>query len=81
MARKPLKVIEDVYNEHYVYLRNFLMGLTRDSELADEIIQELFAKILLTPSQVFKVRYMKSWLARGAKNTLLDHYKKRDLPC
>ncbi|TYS18540.1 RNA polymerase sigma factor [Rossellomorea vietnamensis] len=76
-GHQPLKVIEDVYNKHYSYLRNFLMGLTRDGELADEIIQELFAKILLNPSTVFEVRHMKSWLVRGAKNTLLDHYKKK----
>ena len=27
---------------------------------------------------VNNVTYMKSWLARGAKNTLLDHYKKKN---
>ncbi|UUI05456.1 RNA polymerase sigma factor [Oceanobacillus jeddahense] len=58
-------------------LRNFLIGLTKSDEIADEIIQELFSKILVTPTIVYKVDYMKSWLARGAKNTLLDYYKKK----
>ncbi len=73
----PLDIIEDIYNEHYLYLKNFLIGLTKDGELADDIIQELFSKILLSPTTVLQVKYMKSWLVRGAKNTLLDHYKKK----
>ncbi|TMU83776.1 RNA polymerase sigma factor [Bacillus sp. BHET2] len=77
VLRKPLKTIENAYNEHYLYLRNFLMGLTRDGQLADDIIQELFAKILLNPSRILEVSYMKSWLIKGARNTLLDHYKKK----
>jgi len=66
-----------MYNAHYVYLRNFLIGLTKNDEAADDIIQELFTKILLSPASISKVNYMKSWLIRGAKNTLLDHYKKK----
>ncbi|MBD8069599.1 RNA polymerase sigma factor [Bacillus sp. PS06] len=73
----PLEAIEEIYNEHYSYLRNFLIGLTKDDAIADDIIQELFSKILVNPTSVFKVKYMKSWLVQGAKNTLLDHYKKK----
>lgn len=73
----PLVLIEEIYNEHYAYLRNFLIGITKSDELADDIIQELFTKILVNPTRVLKVNYMKSWLAKGAKNTLLDHYKKK----
>lgn len=73
----PLKLIEEVYNEHYRYLRNFLIGLTKSDEIADDIIQELFAKILVTPTRILKVNYMKSWLIKSAKNTLIDYYRKK----
>ncbi|GAB3068531.1 RNA polymerase sigma factor [Virgibacillus ainsalahensis] len=73
----PLELIEEIYNEHYVYLRNFLIGLTKNDEVADDIIQELFAKILINPSSVLEVTYMKSWLVKGVKNTLLDYHKKK----
>ncbi|MFA1819310.1 RNA polymerase sigma factor [Virgibacillus oceani] len=53
------------------------MGLTKNDEVGDDIIQELFAKILVNPSSILEVTYMKSWLVRGAKNTLLDYYKKK----
>lgn len=73
----PLDLIEEIYNEHYVYLSNFLIGLTKSDEIAEDIIQELFTKILVSPYRITKVNYMKSWLIRGAKNTLLDYYKKK----
>lgn len=73
----PLEIIERIYKAHYVYLHNFLMGLTKDDELADEIIQELFAKLLLQPQMIQDVGYMKSWLVKSAKNTLIDHYRKK----
>lgn len=75
--KNPLEIIEEVYNEHYLYLRNFLIGLTKSDELADDIIQELFAKILVTPTRILKVNYMKSWLVKSAKNTLIDYYRKK----
>ncbi len=59
--KKPLVLIEEIYNEHYVYLRNFLIGLTKSDLIADDIIQELFTKILISPSSVTEVKYIRSW--------------------
>lgn len=73
----PLVLIEEIYNEHYAYLRNFLIGLTKSDVIADDIIQDFFTKILVSPSVVTEVNYMRSWLITGVKNTLLDYYKKK----
>ncbi|MBD8034076.1 RNA polymerase sigma factor [Solibacillus merdavium] len=73
----PLVLIEEIYNEHYAYLRNFLIGLTKSDVIADDIIQDFFTKILVSPSLVTEVKYMRSWLITGVKNTLLDYYKKK----
>ena len=73
----PLVLIEEIYNEHYTYLRNFLIGLTKSDVIADDIIQDFFTKILVSPSVVTEVKYMRSWLITGVKNTLLDYYKKK----
>ena len=71
------KVIEDLYKEHYVYLKRILFNLTKSEELCDDIIQDVFAKILKNPSLILEVTYMKSWLVKAAKNTLLNYYKKK----
>ncbi|MCA0971417.1 RNA polymerase sigma factor [Halobacillus litoralis] len=73
----PFKRIEEIYETYYTYLKNFLMGLTKDEQVADDVIQELFAKILKQPTLLKSVTHMKSWLLKGAKNTLLDYYKKK----
>lgn len=70
-------VIEGIYKEHYVYLKRILVRLTKDHDLSDDIIQEVFAKILKNPSIVLEVTYMKSWLVKVAKNTLINYYKKK----
>lgn len=73
----PFEDIEDIYKEHYLYLKKILIGLSKNAELSDDIIQDLFAKILKNPSLINEVTYMKSWLVKAAKNGLLDYYKKK----
>lgn len=75
--KNPFEMIEIIYKDHYIYLKNYLLKLTKDASVADDIIQELFSKILKDPSKVSNVTHMKSWLIIAAKNTLLDHYKKK----
>lgn len=75
--KNVFEIIEEIYNEHYAYLRNFLIKLSKDEQIAEDIIQELFTKILTQPQSVLDVEYLKSWLTKGAKNTLLDYYKKK----
>ncbi|CAM3997977.1 RNA polymerase sigma factor [Mesobacillus zeae] len=70
-------LIEEVYREHYLYLKHFLLKLSSDEKLAEDIIQEVFSKILLHPNQIFDVKYMRSWLITSAKNLLIDHYRKK----
>ncbi|GIN57264.1 RNA polymerase sigma factor [Lederbergia ruris] len=77
LNQNPFGVIEGLYKEHYTYLRHFLIGLTKSDELADDIIQELFAKMLTDPAKTQQVTHMKSWLVKAAKNTFLDHYRKK----
>ncbi|MGE7917153.1 RNA polymerase sigma factor [Lysinibacillus xylanilyticus] len=69
--QNPFEVIEEIYEEHYTYLRNFLIGLTKSYDVADDIIQELFAKILTDPSRVQQVTYMKSWLVKAANSLIM----------
>lgn len=73
----PIEVIEDIYNNYYQYLLNFLLSLTTDKRLAEDIIQEVFSKMLLQPEKVLNINNVKSFLVRSAKNQLIDHYRKK----
>lgn len=77
IKNKPFAIIEEMYNENYSYLRNYLIGLTRSHEEADDVIQELFSKILRNPHWVLEVAHTRGWLVKSARNTLLDLHKKK----
>lgn len=77
MKNKPFELIEQMYNAHYAYLRNYLIGFTRSHEEADDVIQELFSKILRNPQSVLEVENIRGWLVTSARNTFLDFYRKK----
>ncbi|UOQ84321.1 RNA polymerase sigma factor [Gracilibacillus salinarum] len=60
-----------------LFLRNFLIGLTKNENEAEDILQDLFTRILFNPENMFKVTYTRSWLLTCAKNAFLDYYKKK----
>src|SRR5690625_7628878 len=77
MNNKPLKIIEEMYNAHYSYLRRYLIGFTRNEGEADDVIQELFSNIIKHPERIVGVENIRGWLVVSARNTFLDFYKKR----
>lgn len=77
MKNKPLELIEQMYNDHYSYLRNYLIGFARSHEEADDVIQELFSKILRNPQSVLEIENIRGWLVTSARNTFLDFYRKK----
>ncbi|WP_081626280.1 RNA polymerase sigma factor [Caldibacillus debilis] len=73
----PMEVIEDLYNTHYRYMLNFLLRLTPDRQLAEDIVQEVFSNLLTHPETMLKVRNIQSFLITSARNRLIDHYRKK----
>jgi RNA polymerase sigma-70 factor (ECF subfamily) len=73
----PFEAIERIYHEHYPYLLNFLLSFTSDKQLAEDIIQDVFSKMLLQPDKIVTIANFKSFLVRSAKNQLIDHYRKK----
>ncbi|MBT2218604.1 RNA polymerase sigma factor [Virgibacillus dakarensis] len=74
---RPFQYVERIYEEHYYDLRRYLTKMTYSQEEADDIIQELFTKIITKPSIIKDVRSIKGWLKVAARNTLIDRYKKK----
>ncbi|REJ16310.1 MAG: hypothetical protein C6W57_09385 [Caldibacillus debilis] len=73
----PMEVIEDLYNTHYRYMLNFLLRLTPDRQLAEDIVQEVFSNLLTHPETMLKIRNIQSFLITSARNRLIDHYRKK----
>ncbi|ANB57242.1 RNA polymerase sigma factor, sigma-70 family protein [Anoxybacillus sp. B7M1] len=70
-------LIEDVYKKHYLYLKRFLLKITSDEKLIEDVIQEVFSKMLLNPEKILEVKYIRSWLMVSTRNLLIDHFRKK----
>ena len=57
-------------------LFRFLVHLTRDQQVASEILQETFLKVLTKIDKVHNPEQFKSWLFRTAKNMFIDMTRK-----
>ncbi|SET14631.1 RNA polymerase sigma-70 factor, ECF subfamily [Oceanobacillus limi] len=71
-------LIEKEYEENYLYLKNFILKLTKDDQIAEDLIQETFLKVLKNPEQVVTVTYFRSWLITCAKNLFIDFKRKKN---
>lgn len=75
--RDLFSIIEDEYIKNYRYLRSILLKMCSDERLVEDIIQELFSKVLADPDMISKVYNLRAWMAKSAKNLLIDYYRKK----
>ncbi|PFG05289.1 RNA polymerase sigma factor [Bacillus sp. es.034] len=75
--KDTFSLIEKEYTMNYSYLKNFLVKLTNDQNLAEDVVQEVFSRLLKEPEKILEVQYIKSWLVSVSKNILIDHYRKK----
>lgn len=67
--------VRHAYEEHSVGVRLFLVGVLRDSSLADDILQVVFAK-LLTHGQRVRRETVRGWLFQVAWNEVQLHRRR-----
>lgn len=53
------------------------MTLTRDEQLAEDIIQEVFTKLLQMPDLIYTTTSLEGWLIKASKNKLIDYFRKK----
>ncbi len=69
--------LREIINHYKDDLFRFLVHLTRNHELANDILQESFLKLLTKIDTIKKPEQLKSWLFRIAKNQFIDHTRKK----
>ncbi len=70
-------MIEELYEEHSNSLRGFAVTKTGDPDLADEILQETFARALtnLELLRMLPGHKRRAWLFTTLRNAVTDHYR------
>lgn len=68
---------EDLFRRHSASLFEYLCGMTRDRELASDLVQDTFVRAYAARVDVASVAYPQAWLFRIATNLALTAAKRR----
>ena len=69
--------VEYLYETYRSDIYRYLVGLTRDPDLAEDILSETFCTAIMALDGLRDDRSVKSWLLTIARNKWLDHLRKR----
>lgn len=67
----------EIWNSTQDKLKNFVFKLTRDREIAADIVQDVFLKVHAKINQVKDSDKLTGWIYRIARNTITDYYRGR----
>lgn len=68
--------MEEIYKEYSKIVYNYLLSLTNNTEIAEELMQETFYSAVKNINKFRNESSMKTWLCKIAKNKWFDYYKK-----
>ena len=76
MEKNENSHIESIWNEYYDQLMKFILLRVPDKATAEDILQNVFLKILTNIEALKDSTKMKSWLFQITRNTIIDHFRK-----
>lgn len=68
--------MEEIYKEYSKIVYSYLISLTNNPEIAEELMQETFYSAVKNINKYRGEASLKTWLCRIAKNKWLDYLKK-----
>lgn len=68
--------LETVYEEYNRYIYHLCLKLTRNKAEAEDLMQEVWVKVVRYESYVAQVDHLKAWLTTICMNTFRDRYRK-----
>lgn len=69
--------VEYLYETYRSDVYRYLLGMTRDPDLAEDLLSETFCTAILSLETLRNDGAVKSWLLTIARNKWLDHVRKR----
>lgn len=68
--------MEEIYKEYSEKLYNYLFSLSKDENIAEDLLQETFYSAVKNINKFRNESSISTWLYKIAKNKWLDYYKK-----
>lgn len=75
MEEKECNNIESIWEEYYDLLLKFILKRVSDKATAEDILQNVFTKILANINSLKDSTKLKSWIFQITRNTIIDHYR------
>lgn len=77
-----IQSVQSWYEQYRVGIYRFALSILKDASLAEDVLQETFARLLQKGNFPFEPGMEKPWLYRVARNLCYDHLRrqKRELP-
>lgn len=76
VAQGDASCLGTLFERHNLSVYQYCRQMTRHSELAEDLVQEIFLKILRKAGSFRRQGSFKAWLFNIARNTTLDHLRK-----
>lgn len=70
------ETLEQIYNDYHKYIYHLCLKLTRNQVEAEDLMQEVWVKVVRYESYVKEVDHVKAWLTTICMNTFRDRYRK-----
>lgn len=64
------------WGDNELFLKNWLQNKTGDTELAEDLLQDVFIKALKHKERFCSLEHARSWLLTMAKNASVDNHRK-----
>lgn len=68
--------LNEVYEEYNRYIYHLCLKLTRNTTEAEDLMQEVWVKVVRYETNVNEVEHLKAWLTTITMNTFRDRYRK-----
>ncbi|MFF5994071.1 MULTISPECIES: RNA polymerase sigma factor [unclassified Lysinibacillus] len=65
-----------IYNEFHRYIYHLCLKLTRNTSEAEDLMQEVWVKVVRYEDNLTEVDHVKAWLTTITMNTFRDRYRK-----
>jgi RNA polymerase sigma-70 factor (ECF subfamily) len=67
--------IEQIWEEYHTKLHSFIQNRVRDESVAEDILQEVFLRIISRIDTLREDSKIQSWMYQIARNVIIDHYR------
>ncbi|MCU9613744.1 RNA polymerase sigma factor SigX [Caldibacillus lycopersici] len=71
-------VFKEIYTKHHQDIFHFLFYLVKNRELAEDLVQEVYIRVLKSYDRFEGKSTLKTWLLSIARNVAIDHFRKEN---